>query len=434
MELRGKRVLIIGKGLSGNSSAKLVETLGGKAYFYDDLDFTLGDYPQLSYSEVIRYSKFLDFAVVSPSITPDHPLVKKLKEKGISVVSEPDLGCMFSKCKIIAVTGTNGKTTSVEMISKMLMATGIKAPAVGNIGLPLSSVSLALQKDDVAVVEISSFQLEQSSCFKADFSGITNISIDHIERHKTQENYTSAKLKLFDLTSKIKVAEEGVFYQDKSNALFSYGKKIQGVYCQDGEIFYCKGEETLSIMKESDLGVKGVHNVKNALFALSLCIAYKGEYDIRFKEALQTFTSSKFRIQYEGEYKGRKVYNDSKGTNISATQVAIDTMEEEVILIMGGYDKGESYINFFKNLPSKVKRIYVCGANGYKIFDGANKTGKSYLLVAVTNPETALKEIFSKQGRECILYSPSTSSYDSFSDYKERGKHFEKILSAFQGD
>ena len=185
-------------------------------------------------------------------------------------------------------------------------------------------------------------------------------------------------------------------------------------------------------MDESQLGVKGVHNVKNALLALSLCIAHLGEYDPRFSRTLESFSSSKYRIEYMGEFCGRKVFNDSKGTNISATQAAIDVMEEDIFLIMGGYDKGESYSGFFQNLSPKVKKIYVYGANSLRIFDGANRSGKSYLLVAVTNPLVALQDIFSVDGPESVLYSPSTSSFDSFTDYNERGKYFEKLLSAFK--
>ncbi len=426
MDLTGKRVLVIGKGLSGNAACALATAIGATVYVYDDLDFLPTEYKQLSYSEVIRYVKVLDFAVVSPAVPNDHRLLIRLRENGVTVLSEPDFGYLNCSARLLAVTGTNGKTTTVEMASTMLSAAGRVAPAVGNIGLPLSAVAQTLKQKDFAVVEISSFQLEQSVCFRAFCSAITNIECDHIERHKTKEQYNLAKLKLFEMTDSFKIAEDSFGY--RHNFGFAYGKEIEGVYCLDNVIYYKRNDDRTRIVSVDELNVKGVHNVKNVLCAMALCICANGGYDQRFAEAIKAYRPSKYRVEYLGIYGGRKIYNDSKGTNISATDAAIDLMDGATVLIMGGYDKGDDFREFFERLDPKVVCVYSYGANSAKVRKGAVEANKQKILVAVEDVESALNAVFAKEGSENLLYSPATSSFDIYTDYKQRGKAFEELI------
>ncbi|MBO4534626.1 MAG: hypothetical protein J5755_01660, partial [Clostridia bacterium] len=196
---QAKRVLVIGKGLSGMAAAQVIASEGGDVTLYDDYDFAPSSYEQTTYLALLGECHF-DYAVLSPSVEPSNRVLALLKERGVPVLSEPDLGYLLARCKIIGVTGTNGKTTVVTLVAHLLQAAGIRAVAAGNIGIPFCGIARDLGPEDWAVVEMSSYQLEQSTRFAPDLSAIVNIGVDHLERHGSMQAYVECKRTLLART------------------------------------------------------------------------------------------------------------------------------------------------------------------------------------------------------------------------------------------
>lgn len=433
MDLIGKNVLILGKGASGLAAGKYIEENGGKAYVYDDFDYTPSELKQIGFSEVIRQLPRFDFGIISPGISNDNRLIKKLRQNNFLIMSELDLAYLESSAKIIAVTGTNGKTTTVSIAASLLKNAGINAEAVGNIGVPFIKRAKSLNTKSVAVVEVSSFQLEQSDCFCADIATITNISPDHLERHQTFSIYTAIKKKIFNKVKEYAVMNSNNMYSAKCKKfIYSLDDESADLYIRNGTIIYNSGSKLNKIINIDDLKIKGEHNVLNTLAALSLAICCIGGMDTSFSETLKNFTLPKYRIECLGSIKGFNVYNDSKGTNPGATVSAIKTMCGDTVLIIGGYDKLDDYTLFFKNLDSKIKKIIVCGANSVSIVKGAENAGKADVIELVDNLNSAVYEAFKCSECKNILFSPATSSFDEYFDYKQRGKAFEDIISKYK--
>ncbi len=431
MDLSGKNVLILGKGSSGLASGRFVEENGGYAYLYDDFDYSPCDIKQIGFSEVIGQLPRFDFGIISPGISLDNRLVKTLKQNKFLIMSELDVAYLATQARIIAVTGTNGKTTTVSLAAALLKDAGMNAEAVGNIGLPFIKRAKSLDKDSVAVVEVSSFQLEQSDCFTADIATITNITADHMERHGSMERYTAIKKRVFNNIKSFAVMNAFEQYQVNSKKFLYAFEGEADLYIKDGKILYNSESGTLPLIDVNELGIKGEHNILNALTAIGLAICSLGGIRDSFADTLRKFTLPKYRIECLGVIRGRNIFNDSKGTNIGATISAISTMKGSTALLLGGYDKLDDYEPFFNNLDEKVKRVFVCGANAYSVLAGAAAAGKSELVELHENLKSAIAAAFEF---DCcnILFSPATSSFDAYYDYKQRGKIFEELIEGYR--
>lgn len=432
MELSGKNVLILGKGSSGLASGRFVEENGGLAYLYDDFDYSPCDIKQIGFSEVIGQISRFDFGIISPGIAADNRLVKVLRQNKFLIMSELDAAYLSTEARIVAVTGTNGKTTTVSLTAELLKDAGVNAEAVGNIGVPFIKRAKALDKNAVAVVEVSSFQLEQSDCFAADIATITNITADHIERHGSMERYTEIKKRVFNNLKSYAVMNAAEEYPTSSKK-FLYSADIPAdIYIDNGVIIYNSPSGSEEIIRVAELGIKGEHNVLNALAALSLSICILNGTSQSFADTLRKFKLPKYRIECLGRIRGRNVYNDSKGTNIGATLCAVKTMNGNTALLIGGYDKQDDYAPFFKNLDEKIIRVFVLGANARSILAGAAEAGKIELIELHENLESAVAAAFKLDECENILFSPATSSFDAYYDYKQRGRIFEELIENYR--
>lgn len=402
MDLTGKRCLIFGNGVSGKGVLKRVEELNGKGFFYNGGSFNRRDY---------------DFCVISPYMSIYSDEYALILSKGLPLFSEPDFAFLCGTDTSMAVTGTNGKTTVVRYIEQITEKLGIECKGIGNIGYPMS-----IYRGENGVCEISSFMLEQSSYFKCDYSVITNIQPDHLDRHRSYEEYVRQKLKIYKLTRKgIAISLNCDFYSlaPKEKILIEYSLKGESMlYCEGDKLIYNEGCKT--VLYEGE-GIPKGYELENLLQALSLCIMKFGvnhNYSNCFP-----LKKDLYRMQYMGVIKGKKVYNDSKGTNISATLAGLKSLNGSTLLIVGGYDKGENYTRLIRELGDTI--LYIVGGNGYKIAQTATELGYKYVIF------NSLKECV-KSAFECncdnILYSPSCASFDYYKSYEERGRRFNEIL------
>ncbi|MCL2177661.1 MAG: UDP-N-acetylmuramoyl-L-alanine--D-glutamate ligase [Firmicutes bacterium] len=433
--LSGKRVLVVGAGRAGLAAFALLEKLGARAALTDS---AWGD------SRIACVSGF-DMLVVSPGVAMDNELVALAKGAGISVVSELDLSLGakpngFSG-RILAVTGTNGKSSVVSMISQSLSSMGLNNKIVGNFGVPLSAEILDLKPDCNIILEASSYMLEGSRALKPDIAIITNIAKDHLKRHKTMKNYVSVKAKIFEnmyngskailnydckytpeFAKKIKAR---VFY-------FSTKQKVLGAYLKDDGLYLNLNPYTDSLLvcRLEQLKLKGLHNIENYLASLLACyFVFNNDYVIeQLAKGLTSARGLTHRTELVRAHENVTYINDSKATNVHSTISALNSLSEKCVLILGGADKGECFKDLFTN-PNLAYAV-VIGENAGKILSAAKALGFSNIL-NVENLEVAIKgatEFAKQKGIKKVLFSPASASFDRYKNFEERGEHFKQLV------
>lgn len=414
-------VLIYGRGKSGNGAAKLLEELGVD---YDIIDDNSGDETLDGVTQMI----------ISPGIAMDNPLVLTAKAKGIEVIGEIELGYRHCLADVIAVTGTNGKTTTVELITELLKKSYIDAYALGNIGNSFAKRALDLKLSDVAVLEISSFQLESIASFCPKIALCLNITPDHLERHKTMDNYITTKRRMFMNQTQKDYAV--LNYDDeivrnfsssiKSDKFyFSLKNVVRGSYIVGNSIYF-KDDSIEFVCGLDSVKLSGEHNLLNVLAAVTIAKILNISNSV-IEKVLTDFTPPPNRIQYIKTIDGVKYFNDSKATNIEATMCACHAMRGKTVLLMGGYDKGLDYKEFFNRIPLKIGTIVCYGANRKQLAEqSAHICGLT--VIEVENLADAVL-IASRVRADNVLLSPATSSYDAYKNYEERGKHFIELVN-----
>lgn len=433
MNLKNKNVLVYGYGKSGQAAVELLTAVGARVYLCDDIAVNSPPRHTIIVSaEYINVDNY-DLVIVSPSVPLDKPQLVKGRCLG-KVISELELAYCFLDAELIAISGTNGKTTVTLLINEILNRAGYISYALGNIGIPLSEKARELTPSDIAVTEVSSFQLEGCREFSPDIAVLTNITSDHLDRHKTEKNYIAAKAKLFENQISGDVA---VLNADDKNSVglakniaadiyyFSTEKKVRGAYVDNGNIFYDdKGK--IRICAVSDMTLKGKFNLENALAAITACVKRGIDPEI-IKLVLKSFEPPEFRMQYLCEKRGKKFYNDSKGTNVSATLASCKALDGKTFLILGGRSKGENFEFLFRNLPKNVVHAFVTGENAPEIIESAlkcdwyNVSHRATLTECVMESATAVCEN--------VLFSPSSSSFDTYKNYRERGRIFSDLVN-----
>lgn len=433
MDFLGKKVLVVGMKASGVSVGYLLREKGADVYCYDDdKRICFGNFIFLS--EITEeFVKSLDLVVVSPAIPFNHYVIKRASDYGVKIVGELEFGCQFLTCQQIMVTGTNGKTTVVTMIEKLLNLAGYKTRAMGNIGYPVSQIVLDKVNLDYAVIEVSSFQLEFVEKIKPNIAVILNLAPDHMDRYDKYLDYVNAKKKICINQSKDDFLlfnnEDGTARQfvnctNAKNIAISINKKMSPVHIKDG--YFMVEDEALCSIKCCKL--RGEHNKFNVLVALNVgyVLGVKKENMIRL---IRDYSLLPNRIEYVTTINGINYYNDSKGTNIHACRFAISSMEGSVGLILGGSDKNEDFCDFFENLDEKVVCIAVTGANAEKIMNSALKMGYTDIRVTETLAE-AVCYLSKKKNVDNILMSPCCASFDRYKNYAERGEKFKEAVYA----
>lgn len=444
MDFTGKKVLVCGLGLSGIASARKLRDLGAdvtacdikpqdKINGLDELDgvrLYLTKNPDAIVSEQ-------ELIVISPGIPTDLPFVETAKACGIPVWSEIELGYRLCPCPIIAITGTNGKTTTTSLTGEIMGLHNQGTRVVGNIGVSFVGALSRLTPRDVAVAEISSFQLESISEFRPGIAAVLNITPDHLNRHKTLENYVNIKRRIFMnqqpedfavLNADDSVCVE-MSREIKSRPVFFSRSRVldEGVFVEDGYITYRLSGECERLIRVDDLIIPGTHNLENALAASAIAIC-AGVPAGTVRQGLLRFRGVEHRIELVGEVNGVEFYNDSKATNPEAAIKAIEAMNRPIVLIGGGYDKNSDFSDWVRAFDGRVKSLVLIGEVADKIIECC--TAYNFMSYDKANSLRSAVELgFAKAAPgDCVLLSPACASYDMFDNYEQRGRMFKQFV------
>lgn len=434
--LENKNILIMGFGVTGKSSLKFLREFPVKIYIYDkkiDLQSLKVDEDFIIFKD--EDLDKIDLIVKSPGIYPFDDLLVKAREKNIEIISDIELSYRYLKTdNVVAVTGTNGKTTTTTIVGDILKRKA-KTFVVGNIGRGILEITKEAKKDDFIVIEASSFQLEDTIKFKPHIALLTYVTSDHLDWHKTTENYVNAKFKIFANQDENDFAI--LNYEDRNLAkkhnikaqkyYFSMEKiSEKGSYLEDGKIYYNDGKSTEEILEVKDLKIPGVHNIKNVMATIIIAKLF-GIDSYTIKRSISSFTGVEHRIEFVRELNGVKYYNDSKGTNPDSTEVAIAAMDGNVILIAGGYDKNSNFDNLIEKSKDKLKTVILLGETADKISNSCKKSDVEFYIVKDLNKAVELAKKLSLKGED-VLLSPACASWDMYSNYEARGRHFKDLV------
>lgn len=450
MSLEGKKVLVFGSGISGIGAADLLTAVGACPVIYDgndrlskedirsklkdgkDVPVVLGELPQ-------EVREGLDLVVLSPGVPTDLPLVNELREQGLKIWGEVELAYQMGKGRVLAITGTNGKTTTTAMLGKIMSDYLDSVFVVGNIGTPYTSAALQMKDDTVTVAEISSFQLETIEDFCPQVSAILNITEDHLNRHHTMEEYIRVKELITCNQTKDQVCV--LNYEDLTLREFgthapatvvyfsSIQKLPEGIYLDGKNIVLKDGEKEIVITSTDRLKILGRHNHENTMAAAAMAY-YAGVPVENIRTSVESFTAVEHRIEYVTEKQGVVYYNDSKGTNPDAAIKGIQAMDRPTILIGGGYDKESSYEEWIQAFDGKVRYLVLIGQTREKIQDAAHRCGFKNTILA-DNLEEAVKLCASlARHGDAVLLSPACASWGQFDNYEQRGRKFKEYVHA----
>ena len=451
VDLKGKKVLVIGSGLSGVGSVHLLREVGAFPVLLDenqkitqediraklaeedrnDTAIITGTLPEEILNE-------LTLVVPSPAVPLDSPTINRLRDHGIRIWSEIELAWNYAKGRLIAITGTNGKTTTTTLVGEIMKAYFSSVFVVGNIGYSYAGQARNTKDDSVTVAEISSFQLEAVENFHADVSAILNITPDHLNRHHTMECYVQMKENVTNLQTK---DDTCVLNYDNAYTrefgrkcpagvvFFSSHEKLEnGLYLDGEEIFLAKQGQPIRLMNIHDMKLVGLCNVENVMAAIAISLAMKVPMETILR-VIHDFKAVEHRIEFVASKKGVDYYNDSKGTNPDAAIQGIRAMTRPTWLIGGGYDKQNTYDEWIEAFDGKVRKLVLIGQTKEKIAECARKHGFDDIQFEDTF-EDALRFCTENAAEgEAVLLSPACASWDMFPNYEVRGKNFKNYVN-----
>lgn len=445
-----KNVLILGLGKSGFAVAKLLLKLGAHVTLNDKKDLSNDDraaeLEKLGIKvisghhpvEIFDEEKF-DYLVKNPGIPYENPMVEKAQAIGVPVITEPEVALSVSEAPYVCVTGSNGKTTTVMLTQRImdhcLSKKGGHAYAVGNIGVPISEVVEKATDKDLLVVEMSSFQLLGVTDIKPKVAAIVDIYNNvHLDYHKTFENYANAKLRI---TQSQDESDYFIANYDQKDILAKEKAKTKAKIITfsetDSAADYFIGEEYLEshddhqIMKIDDIKIPGIHNQQNSMVAIAIS-KIMGASDEDIQAVLSTFSGAEHRLQYVMTYNERKVYNDSKSTNIEAASVAIPSFKQPEVLIAGGLDRGFTFDDLVPLFKEHVKAIVLYGETRYLLADAARKAGIKDIVIVNTLQEAVPRAYELTEPGDVLLFSPACASWDQFNTFEQRGEFFVQFV------
>lgn len=437
MELKGKKVVILGLGISGMEVARFARSQGADVLVRDN-----GDTPTLreragvlgergisvELGVGVRESAQFDLGVLSPGIDPKVPLVQVLQRAGLPLMSELELAYHFCHCPIVAVTGTNGKTTTTELVAAAVRGAGKRTMTSGNIGTAFSSAVAESHDLDLMVLEVSSFQLECIQEFRPRVSVYLNLTPDHLDRYETMDEYRAAKWRVFDNQTENDIAivntnvELPETLRARTITLNAQGAAADYQFL-DGWLVV-KGAK---ILKLSDTQLLGAHNAENLLAALAVADLWELPRE-GVLAGLRAYRPLAHRLEKVGEVNGVRFLNDSKATNIDALEKALDAMPTPVVLIAGGKDKGLDFSGLRPLVREKVSHLLLIG----QMAEALDATfGQDVASTRVRDLEEAVDlALTHATAGQTVLFSPGCSSFDMFRDYQERGDHFRRAVEA----
>lgn len=448
MEFTNKNVLVYGTGISGISAAALLESVNAKVVLYDENTKITKEQireklPEGSKTKILlgalseEMVDTLDLVVLSPGVPTDIPVVEGFYAKKIPVWGEIELAYCLSKGQVVAITGTNGKTTTTTLVGKLMKNYYDSVFVVGNIGNPYTEEAKAMVDETVTVAEISSFQLETIHEFHPKVSAILNITPDHLNRHHTMECYIETKEKIAQNQTKEDVCvlnyDDPVTkeFGERCNASVLYFSRLhtlqKGVYLKGDTFVYADGTAETEICKTSELKVLGGHNHENVMAAIAMAVSMNVPMEI-IRKTVMEFTAVEHRIEFVTEKNGVAYYNDSKGTNPDAAIKGIQAMERKTVLIGGGYDKGSDYDEWIESFDGKVTYLVLLGATKEKIAACARKHGFENIIFAETLEEAVKICADHAKPGEAVLLSPACASWGMFDNYEQRGRIFKELV------
>ncbi len=452
MDFSGKNIFVFGTGISGIAAAKLLLDHGANVILFDGnekldrarvlADFDDGQSVQLylgTFAE--EEAARLDLIVISPGVPLEQPLVASFREKGIPIWGEVELAWRFGLGDVLAVTGTNGKTTTTALLGSIMKNCCADVQVAGNIGVPYTGIVENTTKDSVTVAELSSFQLETIETFRPKVSAVLNITPDHLNRHHTMENYTATKFLITKNQTEddvcvlnyddeiIRAHTDGI--RAKIVYFSSQQPLVEGIWLDGSRMMYSNGDTTTEIVETDELQILGRHNYENAMAACAMALSYGAPLE-KVREALLAFRAVEHRIEYVTEKRGVRFYNDSKGTNPDAAIRAIEAMDRPTCLIGGGYDKDSAYEKWIRSFDGKIKVLVLIGQTREKIAAEAEACGFTEYVFA-DSLEEAVDLCYGKaESGDAVLLSPACASWGMFPNYEVRGKVFKEIVHALE--
>lgn len=450
MNFEGKKVLVCGMARSGVSAAQCLYELGARVTISDskveeklaealqplegmDIRRCLGD--QAQPADLESY----DLAVTSPGIPMQAPILRAVQAAGVPLIGELELGAQVSRAPLYAVTGTNGKTTTTTLIGEIFRNLGKTTYVVGNIGYPFTACALQCGEEDVAVAEVSSFQLETISTFHPHIAVMCNITEDHLNRHGTMEEYIRVKERIFENMGQ---GDYAVLNLDDpivrgmaeripcAPAFFSRRQEVEtGAYLEGEEVVFSLNGHKKRVLRADEIRIPGEHNLENALAATALAMLAGVPAPV-VRHTLKTFPGVEHRIETVRTVEGVTYINDSKGTNVDASIRAVRAMKAPTVLLAGGYDKHTDFLPLAREiLTSKIHTVVVLGDTAEQIERALRAVGFESILHAKTFEEAVLLARSCAREGENVLLSPACASFDMFQDYEERGRVFKEIVS-----
>ncbi len=446
MEIKGKKISVIGAARSGIGAAKLVKELGGipfvsdlssKEKIYDavnqleieKINFEFGGHSDRVYESALM--------IVSPGVPNDSQVLQNARTRGIKLISEIEFAYHYCKGKIIAITGTNGKTTTTSLCGHVFNTCGYKSQVAGNIGLAFSEIVLDVKEGEFVSLEVSSFQLDLIENFKPAAAMILNITPDHLNRYENsldkyaqskQNIYKNQDVKDFLILNKDSQSVMKFLSEHNSKSFFFSLNEEQndGCFYSDGEVvFKMNGKEKFRCSR-NDINIRGEHNLANAMSVI--CAAKVFNLDnAGIVKGLKSFESVEHRLEMVREINGVKYVNDSKATNVDSVWYALKSFDEPILLILGGQDKGNDYDQIKELVTQKVKKIYAIGSSAEKVFNFFHNDVKVEL-------EKTMEDAIERASRDAVdgdvvLLSPACASFDMFNNYEHRGKVFKEAVS-----
>jgi UDP-N-acetylmuramoylalanine--D-glutamate ligase len=449
MELKDKRVLVVGLGKSGVASALFLKAHGARVTVSDTKsgDELRNEIPSLLDHGITvetgghgeRTFRGQDLIVVSPGVPTDAPMLVQARAMGEAVIGEIELAARFLPGRIVAITGSNGKTTTTTLIGEILAAGGLPTLVGGNIGTPAISLAELATRETAIVLEVSSFQLETIQSFHPKVAVVLNVTPDHLDRHRKFEAYVDAKARIFENQ---RGDDFAVLNEDDPTCVtmaartqaqvfwFSRQKEVkQGAWVREGNILFRDGasfqkNQQREIMLVSEIPLKGAHNLENVLAAVCAG-ALMGCAPEKIRQAVRDFKAVEHRLEFVATIRGVDYYNDSKATNVDATIKALESFPANIHLILGGKDKGSDYSVLNDLLRQRVKRVYTIGAAAGKI----ESQIKGAEVVHAETLENALRKANAvAEAGDVVLLAPACASFDQFRNYEQRGLVFKEIV------
>jgi UDP-N-acetylmuramoylalanine--D-glutamate ligase len=444
MELNGKRVLVVGLGKSGVASALFMKAHGARVTVSDTKsgDELRNEIPVLLDNGITvetgghgdRTFRGQDLIVVSPGVPVDAPPLVQARSLGETVIGEVELAAQFLPGPIVAITGSNGKTTTTTLTGEILTAAGFPALVGGNIGTPAISLAERAKPGTLIVLEISSFQLETIESFRPKVAVVLNVTPDHLDRHRTFEIYAEAKARIFEnqqpedcavlnaddptCVAMAKKTRSQVFW-------FSRQKEVErGAWVRAGNIVFRDASGQREILQVSEIPLKGAHNLENVLAAVSAGVLM-GCAPEKIRSAVHDFKAVEHRLEFVASIRGVDYYNDSKATNVDATIKALESFPANIHLILGGKDKGSDYTVLNDLLRKRVKRVYTIGAAAAKI---ESQIQGPEVVQAETLENAVRKASTSAESGDVVLLAPACASFDQFKSYEHRGRVFKDLV------